>query len=98
MFLDTIQHFSLQQPNKIAIEFVGEHFDRASRVRYGELEQTVLRTMAMLRVRGVAPGDRVAIQLPKCLPFVYLHLAVLRLGAVSLPLNTGYPARELAYF
>ena len=98
MFLDTIQHFSLQQPNKIAIEFVGEHFNRASRVRYGELEQTVLRTMAMLRVRGVAPGDRVAIQLPKCLPFVYLHLAVLRLGAISLPLNTGYPARELAYF
>ncbi|MBP8291250.1 MAG: AMP-binding protein [Caldilineaceae bacterium] len=98
MFLDTIQQFSLQQPNKIAIEFVDEHYARASRVRYGELEQTVLRTMAMLRIRGVAPGDRIAIQLPKCLPFVYVHLAVLRLGAISLPLNSGYPARELAYF
>lgn len=98
MFLDTIQHFSLHQPTKIAIEFVDEHFARASRVRYGELEQTVLRTMAMLRIRGVGPGDRVAIQLPKCLPFVYLHLAIMRLGAISLPLNTGYPARELAYF
>jgi len=98
MFLETIQHFSLHQPNKVAIEFVDEHFARASRVRYGELEQTVLRTMAMLGVRGGAPGDRVAIQLPKCLPFIYLHLAVMRLGAVSLPLNTGYPARELAYF
>ena len=98
MFLDTLQHFCLQQPHKVAIEFVDEHFARAKRVRYGELEEIVLRTMAMLRVRGVGPGDRVAIQLPKCLPFVYLHLAVMRLGAISLPLNTGYPARELAYF
>jgi len=98
MFLDRLHHFCLQQPEKIAIEFVDERFAQEARVGYGELERTVLRTMAMLRMRGVEPGDRVAIQLPKCLAFVYLHLAVMRLGAISLPLNTGYPTRELAYF
>ncbi|MBW7883890.1 MAG: AMP-binding protein, partial [Caldilineaceae bacterium] len=70
----------------------------AACVTYGELEEMVLRTMAMLRAKGVEAGDRVAIQLPKCLPFIYLHLAIMRLQAISLPLNPGYPVRELAYF
>lgn len=98
MFLDTLQGRCLTQPEKIAIEMVEDITTPSQRVAYGELEQTVLRTMAMLRAKGVAPGDRVALQLPKCLAFVHLHLAIMRLGAISLPLNPAYPARELAYF
>jgi malonyl-CoA/methylmalonyl-CoA synthetase len=67
-------------------------------VSYAHLETTVRRTMAYLQSLGVQPGDRVALQLPKCLPFIYLHLAVMRLGAISLPLNPAYPPRELTYF
>lgn len=98
MFLDRLQQYGLTQPEKTAIEMIEDVLAPPQRVTYGELEQTVLRTMAMLRARGVAPGDRVALQLPKCLAFVYLHLAIMRLGAISLPLNPAYPARELAYF
>jgi len=98
MFLDRLQQYGLTQPEKIAIEMIEDVLTPPQRVSYGELEQTVLRTMAMLRARGVAPGDRVALQLPKCLAFVHLHLAIMRLGAISLPLNPAYPARELAYF
>jgi malonyl-CoA/methylmalonyl-CoA synthetase len=96
MFLDILHHHGLSQPDKIAIEMTEKTPPQC--VTYGELEQIVLRTMSMLRAKGVAPGDRVALQLPKCLTFVYLHLAIMRLGAVSLPLNPGYPQRELAYF
>ncbi len=98
MFLDTLRTFCRTQPDKPAIEFVSDDFAASEVVSYAELERQVLRTMAMLRANGVQPGDRVALQLPKCLAFVYLHLAIMRLGAICLPLNTGYPTRELAYF
>jgi len=98
MFLDRLREHCDQQPEKVAVEFIDDQFAAGTVVTYGALEQTVRRTMAMLVAKGVQRGDRVALQLPKCLPFVYLHLAVMRLGAISLPLNPGYPARELAYF
>lgn len=67
-------------------------------VSYGDLEHLVLQAMAFLQAKGVEAGDRVALQLPKSLSFIVLHLAVMRLAAISLPLNPGYPSRELLYF
>ena len=96
MFLQRLQTNCDHYAAKTALEFVRD--DGVTAVSYGQLEDNVLRTMAYLRAKGVSEGDRVAIQLPKCLPFVYLHLAVMRLGAISLPLNSGYPAHELCYF
>lgn len=48
--------------------------------------------------QGVVAGDRVAVQADKSLSIVLLYLAVLRLGAVYVPLNTAYRAAEIAYF
>ena len=83
---------------KVALEFVAEGSGPGRQVTYGELEERVAQSMGYLLAQGVEPGDRIALQLPKCLPFIYLHLAIMRLGAISLPLNPAYPARELAYF
>ena len=47
---------------------------------------------------GVAPGDRVMVQVDKSPQAVVLYLASRRVGAVFLPLNTAYTAREVAYF
>ncbi len=47
---------------------------------------------------GVAPGDRVAVQIDKSPDFIALVLACLRAGAVLLPLNTAYTLAELEYF
>ncbi len=100
MFLQTLDRHCRRNPDKIALEFLPVIGVSAldARISYGELEREVGRTMAYLRRLGVQPGDRVALQLPKCLPFIYLHLAVMRLGAISLPLNPAYPADELSYF
>ncbi len=65
---------------------------------YGEMEAGAGRLAALLRVRGVAPGDRVAVQAPKSLEAVMLYLAVLKAGAVFLPLNTAYTKAEVDYF
>jgi malonyl-CoA/methylmalonyl-CoA synthetase len=47
---------------------------------------------------GVRPGDRVTVQLDKSIEGVWLYLAVLRAGAIYMPLNTGYTDAEITYF
>ncbi len=47
---------------------------------------------------GVAPGDRVAVQVEKSVSAILLYLACVRAGAIFLPLNTAYTIAELEYF
>jgi malonyl-CoA/methylmalonyl-CoA synthetase len=96
LFLTTLSQNCQTHAEKTAIEFI--HPDGIEKISYGQLECTVQQTMDHLMRLGVQAGDRVALQLPKCLPFIYLHLAIMRLGAITLPLNPGYPLRELSYF
>ena len=67
-------------------------------VSYGQLEAGAGRLARLLLDKGVAPGDRVAVQAPKTVEAVMLYLAVLKVGAVFLPLNTAYTEAELEYF
>lgn len=52
----------------------------------------------LLVSKGVKPGDRVAVQVEKSARALMLYLACLRVGAVYLPLNTGYTLAEMEYF
>jgi malonyl-CoA/methylmalonyl-CoA synthetase len=98
-FLEKLRARCREQPTRVALLFLPEQEGGARRtLTYGELEDAVLRAMAYLQGKGVEKGDRVALQLPKSLPFFVLHLATMRLGAISLPLNPGYPPPELRYF
>ena len=65
---------------------------------YGELRDDSARMAQALAALGVAPGDRVAVQVEKSIDAVVLYLACLRAGAVLLPLNTAYTPSEIAYF
>lgn len=47
---------------------------------------------------GIKLGDRVAIQLPKCMEFLYFHLANLQLGSITVPMNPAYTLEEVTYF
>ena len=47
---------------------------------------------------GLEPGDRVSVQIDKGWMNVVLYLAVLRCGAVYLPLNSAYTNSEIEYF
>lgn len=51
-----------------------------------------------LQSLGVAPGDRVAVQVDKSLWAIVLYLATLRIGAIHLPLNGSYTLVELDHF
>ena len=65
---------------------------------YADVEAESARYANLVAARGVAPGDRVAVQVEKSPHALILYLACLRAGAVYLPLNPAYPERELDYF
>src|SRR5262245_37535715 len=90
-FFENVKKF----PNKVALEFIDPPLQR---VTYAELDELIDQTAGYMQSLGVQPGDRVALQLSKSLEFILLHLATIRLGAISLPLNLSYPPDELKYF
>jgi malonyl-CoA/methylmalonyl-CoA synthetase len=68
------------------------------RFTFGDIVALSARLAHVLAMRGVVPGDRVAVQVEKTVEAVALYLACLRAGAVYLPLNTAYTLSELTYF
>jgi len=70
----------------------------AETISYGALEDGAARMAGLLVAKGVAPGDRVAVQVEKSPEAVMLYLATLKAGAVFTPLNTAYTASEIDYF
>jgi malonyl-CoA/methylmalonyl-CoA synthetase len=69
-----------------------------STLSYGEMLDRTGQIANVLVLSGVEPGDRVAVQVEKTVENLLLYLAVLRAGAVYLPLNTAYTLAELDYF
>jgi len=64
---------------------------------YRELEHQSACLQQVLKEQGVAPGDRVVVQIEKSPLALALYLACLRCGAVYVPLNTAYTPREVAH-
>jgi malonyl-CoA/methylmalonyl-CoA synthetase len=94
-FLERLDENIRTYADKLALEFLDPPLQTLT---YAELDAVIRQSAAYLVYLGVQPGDRVALQLPKCLEFIVLHLASIRIGAITLPLNTAYPAAELSYF
>ncbi|MGE3246701.1 MAG: malonyl-CoA synthase [Beijerinckiaceae bacterium] len=68
------------------------------KVTYGGLAEGSAKLANTLVALGVAPGDRVAVQVEKSPDMLLLYLACLRAGAIFLPLNTAYTPAEIEYF
>ena len=66
-------------------------------VTFGALSTRLARARGWLRAQGVGRGEGVALQMPRCLAFLELHLATLQLGAWTLPLNPAYTATEVDF-
>ncbi len=66
------------------------------RLTYGQLREEVRRAAAAMIDLGIQVGDRVAIWSPNTWHWVVAALATHYAGAVMVPLNTRYTAREAA--
>jgi len=88
--------FARRFPADLSRPFIETHDGR--HYAYGDMLEISGRYARLLTKLGVAPGDRVAVQVEKSPEAVFLYLASLRAGAVYLPLNTAYRKAEIAYF
>ncbi|MEY9964253.1 long-chain acyl-CoA synthetase [Streptacidiphilus sp. MAP12-16] len=64
---------------------------------YAQLDDASARMARLLHADGVRPGDRVALVLPNVTVFPIAYYAVLRAGAVVVPINPLLKAREMAF-
>lgn len=65
---------------------------------FGEIDAWTSRLAhRLIDVDGVRPGDRVAIMLPNVVHWPVLWLAVLKAGAVAVPVNCSYQLADLAF-
>ena len=69
-----------------------------SPITYREMDHRSAQFAAVLRAHSVTPGERVVVQIEKSVDNVAIYLAVLRIGAIYVPLNTSYTDAEVAYF
>jgi len=69
--------------------------DRASRIRYRELDTTTRDLAATFVEAGVGKGTRVGLIMPNCTRWVQVAIALTRIGAVLVPLSTLLQAGEL---
>lgn len=67
-------------------------------ISYGDVEKESAQFANLLCALGVAPGDRVSVQVEKSARALIFYLGCLRAGVTYLPLNTAYTPEELDYF
>ena len=78
-------------PDVEAIVFPGD------RLTYRELRERVRVFAGSLLSLGVQPGDAVGILMPNCVDNVITLLAVNTIGAMAVPINSRFRARELGH-
>ncbi|MEJ1297111.1 MAG: long-chain fatty acid--CoA ligase [Candidatus Sedimenticola sp. (ex Thyasira tokunagai)] len=78
-------------PEKVAIKFADKSFT------YAQLEALSSQIANGLKSIGIGPGDKVALGCPNLPYFPMVYYAILKAGAVVVPLNVLLKGREIAY-
>ena len=69
---------------------------RPATLTYGELAARVNQTAGALQSLGLGPGDHVALSCPNTPHFPMAYYAILKIGAVVVPINVLFKPREIA--
>ena len=93
-YLDEALH---AHPDKVFVTDYRAETEGRTTLSYRDLDRVSRRIAAGLAARGIAKGDVVAFQLPNWWEFVAIHLACVRIGAISNPLMPIFRARELEF-
>ncbi|HVW97020.1 MAG TPA: amino acid adenylation domain-containing protein [Mucilaginibacter sp.] len=80
-----------ENPQKIAINFNGQN------TTYRELDENANRLAAVLIKNGVNRGDKVAFSLDRSAEMVVIMLAVMKAGAIYIPLDPIFPVNRINY-
>jgi amino acid adenylation domain-containing protein len=86
--LDAYARVVAETPGRTAVR--GE----AGEVSYAELDARSRTIAGGLRARGIGPGDRVVLALPRGIDQIAAMLGVVRCGGVYVPVDPGWPERR----
>ncbi len=67
-------------------------------ITFGSLARDINSFANKFKSMGIEKGDRVILFFPKSMAFVTAHLGLQKLGAITVPLNTGFKKAEMEYF
>ncbi len=83
------RHRDTDRRHRPALRFLGQEGERRE-LSYAELDAEVARVAGGLRRLGLGPGDRIALFLPMVPEAVVAMHAIFRIGAVAVPLFSGF--------
>jgi len=86
----------LKQEKRKAVTFLRDG-EIESEISYRQLHQDSNRMARTFQDLGVAKTDRVILCIQKSLIFVIAHLALQKIGAITVPLNPGFKKSEMDY-
>jgi acetyl-CoA synthetase len=95
LFDNLVGKHARRHPDKIALRWQGEG-DEICVMTYAELENEATRLASGMAGLGIGKGDRVAVYLPMATEAVVVMLATTLLGAIVMPLFSGYGADSVA--
>jgi len=67
-------------------------------LNYAAMNQLSQRVAGLLRAKGIEQGDRVCVMLPNVPHFAMVYYAILRLGAIVVPMNVLLTSREITHY
>ncbi len=85
------------RPDQVAVVDHNSETGLRTTLSYRQLQRTVDRMALGFVQLGVAPGDVISCQLPNWWEFLAIHLAAVRIGAVTNPLMPIFRHREVEY-
>lgn len=94
---ETLGAFVRERAETLGEALLGVWFDEGQTLTYRELDETADKLASSLSNLGVRKGTHVAVMLPNIPQFPITWIALGRIGAVMIPVNTGYTSDEL-YF
>ena len=90
-----VHRHAARRPDDAAAVFLGEEGERRERT-YAELSRETTQLAEALVELGVEPGDRVAIYMPMCPEVAVASHACAHVGAVQVPIFSGFAAPAVA--
>lgn len=94
--VDVSDKWAEREPDREALVFVRED-GMVSHYTFGDLKRQSNQLANLLASRGVTRGDRVGILLPQAPETAFGHIAIHKLGAISIPLFTLFGEEALEY-
>ena len=87
-----LQRCARVQPDKVAIHYADQS------ITFAELNNAANQITNAMRNMGIGKGDKVALLCPNLPYFPMVYFAILKLGAVVVPVNVLLKGAEIAYY